>query len=61
MNYLTFLFLEKVLSPSVGPQALYGCFKGTFVKIRVFRFSNSLWLYLESKIENLPKLPLATT
>lgn len=62
MNYLTFMFLQQVHSPSVGSQqALNDCFKGGSVKILIFGFGNSLWLYLESVIENLPKLPLAAT
>lgn len=56
------MFLEKVHSPSVGPQqALHDCVKRGSVKILIFGFRNSLWLQLESIIENLPKLPLATT
>lgn len=62
MNYLMFTLLEKEHSPSLGPQqALPGCFQGGSVKILIFRFRSSLWLYLESITENLPKLPLAAT
>lgn len=42
-------------------QALRDCFKGGSVEIQILGLSKSLWLYLESITENLPKLPLAAT